>query len=75
MDEAADETLAFRPKYDSQGLLTAIVVDAGDGAVLMVKARGSRPGFTSLQRSGIETVAPGTGRAENGAAIVLPYPF
>jgi phosphoribosyl-AMP cyclohydrolase len=27
---------AFMPKFDSQGLLTAVVTDAGNGAVLMV---------------------------------------
>jgi phosphoribosyl-AMP cyclohydrolase len=26
----------FMPKFDAQGLLTAVAVDAGDGAVLMV---------------------------------------
>lgn len=33
---AADETSAFNPRFDAAGLLTAVVVDAGSGAVLMV---------------------------------------
>ena len=30
-----DETDAFRPRFDSDGLIPAIVTDAGDGTVLM----------------------------------------
>ena len=30
-----DETDAFRPRFDSDGLIPAIVTDAGDGRVLM----------------------------------------
>ncbi len=30
-----DETVAFRPRFDSQGLIPAIVTDARDGTVLM----------------------------------------
>lgn len=30
-----DETLVFQPRFDSTGLIPAIVTDAGDGAVLM----------------------------------------
>ena len=33
---AAMTSQDFAPKFDAQGLLTAIVVDAGDGRVLMV---------------------------------------
>src|SRR5205823_2951185 len=45
------------------------------GAVLSVNFAGSSLPFTSLHLSGTETVAPGTGRALNGPAIVLPWPF
>jgi phosphoribosyl-AMP cyclohydrolase len=31
-----EEGAAFTPRFDSAGLLTAVVTDAGDGAVLMV---------------------------------------
>lgn len=30
-----DETLSFQPRFDREGLIPAIVTDAGDGAVLM----------------------------------------
>lgn len=30
-----DETQAFQPRFDSDGLIPAIVTDAGDGTVLM----------------------------------------
>ncbi len=36
MDEARDTGLELNPKYDGNGLLTAVVTDAADGAVLMV---------------------------------------
>jgi hypothetical protein len=39
----------------------------------MVHCAGSRRGPTSRQRSDIDTGAPLTGRAENGAAIVEPF--
>src|SRR5439155_19341211 len=45
------------------------------GAVASVNLRGSSLRFTSLQRSGMETVAPATGRALNGPAMVFPCPF
>lgn len=32
----AEEGLEFKPRFDSSGLLTAIVTDARDGALLMV---------------------------------------
>jgi phosphoribosyl-AMP cyclohydrolase len=35
MTSALDETLVFQPRYDAQGLIPAIVTDAGDGRVLM----------------------------------------
>ena len=36
-DKAAlEEGAAFTPKFDAHGLLTAVVTDAGDGAVLML---------------------------------------
>jgi phosphoribosyl-AMP cyclohydrolase len=35
MDEAGG-TEAFRPKFDSEGLMTAVLADARDGAVLML---------------------------------------
>ena len=45
------------------------------GTVAIVKARGSSRAVTSYHRSGHETGAPGSGRTENGAAIVWPRPF
>jgi phosphoribosyl-AMP cyclohydrolase len=36
MDNERESGLALDPKYDSNGLLTAVVTDAADGAVLMV---------------------------------------
>src|SRR5207244_5400010 len=41
----------------------------------IVNCAGSSPGFTSSQRSGVETGAPGRGRTEYAEAIVLPSPF
>ena len=35
MPSDLDETLAFRPRFDSSGLIPAIVTDARDGTVLM----------------------------------------
>jgi phosphoribosyl-AMP cyclohydrolase len=36
-DKAAqEEGLAFAPRFDANGLVTAVVTDAGDGVVLMV---------------------------------------
>lgn len=31
-----DESLQFTPRFDRDGLITAVVTDAGDGAILMV---------------------------------------
>ena len=36
MSSNLDETATFTPRFDSNGLITAIVTDARDGAVLMV---------------------------------------
>ena len=36
MDKARDTGLELNPKYGEDGLLTAVVTDASDGAVLMV---------------------------------------
>lgn len=36
MDEARDKGLTLNPKYDRDGLLTAVVTDDGSGDVLMV---------------------------------------
>ena len=36
MGEARDTGLELNPKYDGNGLLTAVVTDAADGIVLMV---------------------------------------
>lgn len=36
MSSDRDETTAFQPRFDSSGLITAIVTDAKDGAILMV---------------------------------------
>lgn len=36
MSSDRDETATFQPRFDSSGLITAIVTDAKDGAVLMV---------------------------------------
>lgn len=36
MDEARDKGLALNPKYDRDGLITAVVTDAASGEVLMV---------------------------------------
>ena len=36
MAEAIAETLEFQPRFDAQGLLTAVVTDVADGALLMV---------------------------------------
>lgn len=36
MDEARDKGLTLNPKYDRDGLITAVVTDAGSGEVLMV---------------------------------------
>lgn len=35
MATTLDETLAFQPRFDADGLIPAIVTDAGDGTVLM----------------------------------------
>lgn len=35
MATGLDETAAFQPRFDSDGLIPAIVTDAGDGTVLM----------------------------------------
>jgi len=35
MASGLDETAAFQPRFDSDGLIPAIVTDAGDGTVLM----------------------------------------
>jgi predicted nuclease of predicted toxin-antitoxin system len=43
--------------------------------VRIVNRRGSSPLLTSLHRSGVETGAPRTGRAEYGAASVCPRRF
>ncbi len=36
MDEERENGLVLNPKYDANGLITAVVTDADDGAVLMV---------------------------------------
>ncbi|EPR14504.1 phosphoribosyl-AMP cyclohydrolase [Sphingobium indicum IP26] len=36
MDEARDKGLALNPKYDRDGLITAVVTDADSGELLMV---------------------------------------
>lgn len=36
MSSALDETSAFQPRFDGDGLIPAIVTDARDGTVLMV---------------------------------------
>jgi phosphoribosyl-AMP cyclohydrolase len=36
MADHRDETLAFTPRYDAAGLVTAVVTDASTGEVLMV---------------------------------------
>ena len=36
MDDARDKGLTLNPKYDRDGLITAVVTDAGSGEVLMV---------------------------------------
>jgi phosphoribosyl-AMP cyclohydrolase len=36
MDNERESGLTFNPKYDASGLVTAVVVDASDNAVLMV---------------------------------------
>lgn len=36
MNDARDTGLALNPKYDANGLVTAVVTDASDGDVLMV---------------------------------------
>ena len=41
----------------------------------MVKRAGSRRAVTSLHTSGHDAGAPGSGRSENGATIVWPWPF
>ncbi len=41
----------------------------------MVNADGCNPGFTSSQRSGVETVAPGLGRTLYAAATDRPMLF
>ena len=40
-----------------------------------MNAAGSSDSFTSSQRSGVETGAPGFGRTEYADAIVFPSPF
>src|SRR5437870_2655173 len=44
-------------------------------AVLMVNFPGSRRALTSFHSSGMETVAPGSGRTLNGATISWPWRF
>ena len=46
-----------------------------EGIVLIVNCAGSRPCFTSFQSSGVETVAPGLGRALYAEARVWPRLF
>jgi phosphoribosyl-AMP cyclohydrolase len=36
MAAGLDETLEFQPRFDAEGLIPAIVTDAGDGRLLMV---------------------------------------
>ena len=36
MSDARDTDLELNPKYDNDGLLTAVVTDVADGAVLMI---------------------------------------
>jgi phosphoribosyl-AMP cyclohydrolase len=36
MSSGLDETATFQPRFDASGLITAIVTDVRDGAVLMV---------------------------------------
>jgi phosphoribosyl-AMP cyclohydrolase len=36
MDQERETGLIFSPKYDANGLLTAVVTDAANGAILMV---------------------------------------
>ena len=45
------------------------------GTVAIVKRAGSSRAVTSSHASGQDTVAPGRGRAENGAAMVCPRAF
>ncbi len=47
-----DETLELQLKFDSQGLIAAIVCDVSDNAVLMF-AYMNREAFTETQRTGI----------------------
>jgi len=45
------------------------------GNIFRLKFFGSSFAFTSLQRSGHDAGAAGSGRSEYGATIVMPCPF
>jgi phosphoribosyl-AMP cyclohydrolase len=47
-----DETLELKPKFDAQGLIPAIVQDAGDGTVLMF-AWMNAAAFKATRRTGL----------------------
>ena len=53
MTEPADETEEFRPRFGSDGLMTAVVAD-GNGAVLMV-AHMNREALDTTLRTGLAT--------------------
>lgn len=52
VSDASDTTLEFRPKFDSDGLLTAVVLDAASKDVLMV-AFMNREALEATQATGI----------------------
>ena len=50
--DSQDTTLAFRPKFDSQGLITAVVADASSKDILMV-AFMNQEALDATQETGI----------------------
>jgi phosphoribosyl-AMP cyclohydrolase len=47
-----EETLSFEPQFDRDGLITAVVTDAGDGTLLMV-AYMNREALRQTRESGL----------------------
>ena len=59
----------------STGANGSAILSKRFGRVVIVKRAGSRRAVTSLHVSGHEAGAPGSGRRENGATMVWPWPF
>jgi phosphoribosyl-AMP cyclohydrolase len=51
MDNDRESGLSLNPKYDANGLVTAVVTEAGDGAVLMVGHMNAQALALTVERS------------------------